>query len=371
MFGWRKKTDGFVWNEYVKTTILHRREQRRQRIEDMREAAVDGLKEAGRQGVAIGVAGANAAGRGASRSFNTAADTIGDWVTVLASATWLWLKDRAQPFTETVDFLLSRAAGKLGLPQAWRPRPGSWAGPAVGVAVMLVIALGTVRILGGALMSSAGETVAEVPRETAASVTSASGEIEGRVVVLGPDLMRIGSELVALSGVEAPVPGQPCAAARSCVTASKAAFQKLAGGKRVTCAVSARRVDQAAIATCKLKDTDIAAELVRTGYLFAEAGYFAAYTGEEREARSSKAGLWKAGETVRPEDYRAQAWSQAKDAAPGGCPIKGIVSGSGKTYVLPGAPTYAKAKVREDRGERWFCTEAEARAAGWKPAVQS
>ena len=40
MFGWRKKKDGFVWNEYVRTTILLRREQRRQRVEDVRDAAV-------------------------------------------------------------------------------------------------------------------------------------------------------------------------------------------------------------------------------------------------------------------------------------------------------------------------------------------
>ena len=64
MFGWRKKTDGFVWNEYVRTTILVRREHRKQKIEDVRDAAVDGLKHAGHQGVALSVAGATAAGRG-------------------------------------------------------------------------------------------------------------------------------------------------------------------------------------------------------------------------------------------------------------------------------------------------------------------
>ena len=47
MFGWRKKQDGFEWHDYVRTTILVRRAKRREKVDDARQAAVDGLKDAG------------------------------------------------------------------------------------------------------------------------------------------------------------------------------------------------------------------------------------------------------------------------------------------------------------------------------------
>jgi len=59
-------------------------------------------------------------------------------------------------------------------------------------------------------------------------------------------------------------------------------------------------------------------------------------------------------------------------AAPGhlpsaDCVIKGNISSSGRIYHLPGSAAYDKTNIDESRGERWFCTEAEARAAGWRP----
>lgn len=47
MFGWGKKRDGFEWHDYVRTTILVRRAKRRQKLDDVRQAAADGLKDAG------------------------------------------------------------------------------------------------------------------------------------------------------------------------------------------------------------------------------------------------------------------------------------------------------------------------------------
>jgi hypothetical protein len=50
------------------------------------------------------------------------------------------------------------------------------------------------------------------------------------------------------------------------------------------------------------------------------------------------------------------------------CVIKGNVSARGeRIYHLPGTRAYAVTRIDEARGERWFCTEAEARAAGFRP----
>src|SRR5690606_20198489 len=54
MIRWRRKTDGFEWHKHVRTTIRIRREHRRQRIEEARLLALEGMKEAGRAGVAVG-----------------------------------------------------------------------------------------------------------------------------------------------------------------------------------------------------------------------------------------------------------------------------------------------------------------------------
>lgn len=65
MFGWFRRQDGFEWRNYVRTTILIRREKRRQKLDEARLAALDGLKDAGRKGAEIGASGIEAAGRSA------------------------------------------------------------------------------------------------------------------------------------------------------------------------------------------------------------------------------------------------------------------------------------------------------------------
>ncbi|WP_204139850.1 cold shock domain-containing protein [Halomicronema sp. CCY15110] len=52
------------------------------------------------------------------------------------------------------------------------------------------------------------------------------------------------------------------------------------------------------------------------------------------------------------------------------CNIKGNISwNSGNRYYhLPGMEDYAITEIDADRGERWFCSEAEAEAAGWSRA---
>ncbi len=52
------------------------------------------------------------------------------------------------------------------------------------------------------------------------------------------------------------------------------------------------------------------------------------------------------------------------------CVIKGNISSSsrGKIYHVPGGAAYEKTQIDLSAGERWFCTEEEAQAAGWRKA---
>ena len=49
--------------------------------------------------------------------------------------------------------------------------------------------------------------------------------------------------------------------------------------------------------------------------------------------------------------------------------IKGNVSRDGKRiYHAPGQQYYDDTRISLSKGERWFCSEAEAEAAGWRKA---
>lgn len=51
----------------------------------------------------------------------------------------------------------------------------------------------------------------------------------------------------------------------------------------------------------------------------------------------------------------------------GDCRIKGNISWGGeRIYHVPGGKYYDATQIATGKGERWFCTEAEARAAGWR-----
>jgi endonuclease YncB( thermonuclease family) len=57
----------------------------------------------------------------------------------------------------------------------------------------------------------------------------------------------------------------------------------------------------------------------------------------------------------------------AARAQSGKCLIKGNISENGRIYHVPGGRYYQRTQIDETKGERWFCTEEEARAAGWRP----
>jgi hypothetical protein len=57
---------------------------------------------------------------------------------------------------------------------------------------------------------------------------------------------------------------------------------------------------------------------------------------------------------------------------PTGCPIKGNVSTDTREriYHVPGGQFYSETIIDASRGERWFCTEEEARNNGWRRSLR-
>ena len=50
------------------------------------------------------------------------------------------------------------------------------------------------------------------------------------------------------------------------------------------------------------------------------------------------------------------------------CKIKGNISykTGEKIYHVPGQRFYSRTKIDKSKGERWFCSEKDAREAGWR-----
>jgi hypothetical protein len=62
-------------------------------------------------------------------------------------------------------------------------------------------------------------------------------------------------------------------------------------------------------------------------------------------------------------------WVRVSDSPPpSGCNIKGNISidTHERIYHVPGQRYYDDTVIDPRYGERWFCSEAEARAAGWR-----
>jgi hypothetical protein len=53
------------------------------------------------------------------------------------------------------------------------------------------------------------------------------------------------------------------------------------------------------------------------------------------------------------------------------CAIKGNIARSDdRIYHVPGGAFYERTKISESAGERWFCSEGEAVAAGWRRSLR-
>jgi hypothetical protein len=67
----------------------------------------------------------------------------------------------------------------------------------------------------------------------------------------------------------------------------------------------------------------------------------------------------------------APDWTAMRASMPGsGCDIKGNVSieTGERIYHVPGQRYYSSTRISPSYGERWFCSETEARQAGWRRA---
>ena len=184
--------------------------------------------------------------------------------------------------------------------------------------------------------------------------------------VVDGDTLIYGQEKIRLHGIDAPELAQTCGTWK-CGEASKAFLQQLVAGQNVHCHAQGRDGYDRLIAACRTNNGDIGDAMVSNGYAWAFVKYSDDYKDQEARAKRKRVGIWQQ-PSLPAWDYRAAKWTVSQQKAPKGCPIKGNISRNGKIYHTPWSQWYDRTKISQNKGERWFCNEAEAIAAGWRPA---
>ena len=192
----------------------------------------------------------------------------------------------------------------------------------------------------------------------------------------GDTLVVVGTRM-RLIGIDAPELQQTCARANGqrwpCGSAARAALQALVQtDPGMVCLGDSHDRYGRLLVKCHGSFGDLGQAMVAQGMARAYRKYAMDYVGAEQAAQRNRLGIWQ-GVNQSPEVYRATeaALEPVLETGPSGsdiCRIKGNISANGRIYHLPGQEFYHKTRISAARGERWFCSEAEARTAGWRKA---
>jgi endonuclease YncB( thermonuclease family) len=205
---------------------------------------------------------------------------------------------------------------------------------------------------------------------------SAKADVVGLARIVDGDTLEITGTKIRMHGIDAPESKQSCQAngeTYRCGQKATAALSELVGSSSVRCEEKDQDRYGRVVAVCFVGQINLNASLVSQGWALAYRRYSMDYVGEETDANTNKHGLW-AGTFTAPWDWRRGkrlAAFQQPSTSVNGCEIKGNVSSKGsKIFHVPGGRYYEQTRIDEAKGERWFCSEADAEVAGWRRSKQ-
>ena len=198
-------------------------------------------------------------------------------------------------------------------------------------------------------------------------------DVSGLASVIDGDTIEVGGERIRLHGIDAPESKQLCRAGGTNWPCGRQASRALADridGRPVVCEERDRDRYGRIVALCRADGHDLGAWLVFRGWALAYRRYSTDYVADEKAAKAAHRGLWR-GEFDPPWDWRSRVrltpLHRDGNRDDANCRIKGNISRAGeRIYHLPAGQYYDRTRIDPARGERWFCTEAEAGAAGWR-----
>ncbi|CAN7705550.1 thermonuclease family protein [Aminobacter sp. LjRoot7] len=210
----------------------------------------------------------------------------------------------------------------------------------------------------------------------------AAETIHGRATVVDGDTIEVAGQRVRFNGIDAPESSQQCEDSKGfryqCGSrAAEALDEFLAQSRPIRCEFAEWDQYGRFVGDCFRSDgLNVAAWLVENGHALDWPKYSGgAYAGQQVSARAAKRGIWS-GSFQEPWAWRGehQPAEQSISSPPfsvwsSDCNIKGNISDKGeRIYHVPGQAYYDETRISTGKGERWFCSEQEARNAGWRRA---
>ena len=212
-------------------------------------------------------------------------------------------------------------------------------------------------------------------------------EVKAVPDIVDADTIWAGTKKVRLSGIDAPETDQVCldAAGKTwdCGIEARNKLRAHTGTQAWTCELKGRDLYKRALGNCNVAGEDVSRWLVRNGWALAFRKYSTVYVADEQYAQQHKLGLWS-GAFIAPWDWRhrnpdtvilgsssvpvdAQRSLLPVVAQPPSpdCTIEGNLKAANQCiYHLPGGKFYNRLSMDRISDRRWFCSAAEAEAAG-------
>jgi len=212
----------------------------------------------------------------------------------------------------------------------------------------------------------------DAPADHGSVSPSTPGQIVGRASVIDGDTIEIRDHKIRLFGIDALEDGQKCMSGgkrQRCAQRSAMALADRIGQRNIACEKMDRDRYGRIVAICRVDGESLNAWLVAEGWALAYRRYSRLYVKNEKTARRAEKGIW-ATRFVKPwEARRGKRLDQR--VASRRCAIKGNIGADGeRIYHVPGGYYYGRTRISEQDGERWFCSESEARAAGWRRSAR-
>ena len=196
-----------------------------------------------------------------------------------------------------------------------------------------------------------------------------AGELSGKVIGIsdGDTFTLLTSDKqqvkIRLAEIDAPESAQPYG------NRSKQTLSGLIFSKDVRVAVQTIDRYGRTVGRPYVGDLDVCEEMIRSGAAWVYRQYVIdkGLFDIESEAQAARRGLWALpeAEQVAPWEWRRGLNNSVERSD--NCNIKGNINSKGdRIYHAPGSRSYGATKINESKGDRWFCSEEEAKAAGWR-----
>ena len=196
-----------------------------------------------------------------------------------------------------------------------------------------------------------------------------AGELSGKAIGIsdGDTFTLLTSDKqqikIRLAEIDAPESNQPYG------NRSQQALSGLIFGKDVRVVVQTTDRYGRTVGRPYVGGLDVCEEMIRSGSAWVYRQYVVdlGLFDIESEAKAALRGLWALpeAEQVAPWDWRRGLNNSVERSD--GCNIKGNINSKGdRIYHVPGSRSYGATKINKSKGERWFCSEADAITAGWR-----